>query len=83
MNAGNQAVKRSECRYMGVVGTHAGNGNRCSECRYMVVGIVPLVHKGHPCRELNQHSPHHNHVPNFPVFPVWFQFSVGFNSLYG
>ena len=49
----------------------------------MVVGILPLVQKGHPCRELDQHTPHHNHVPAFPVFPLWFQFPVVFSSLHG
>ena len=24
-----------------------------NESRYMVIGIVPLVQKGHPCKELN------------------------------
>ena len=35
----------------------------CSECRYMVVGIIPLVQKGHPCRELNP-TGNWNHAGN-------------------
>ena len=39
---------------MVVVGTYAGNyTGKPRKCRYMVVGIIPFVHKGHLCRELN------------------------------
>ena len=42
---------------MAVQGTHAGNhAGKCRECRQIVEGTVPLVPKGHPCKELNPHK---------------------------
>ena len=38
---------------MGVVGIHTGERR---ECRYMMVGTVPLEQKGHPHKELSPHK---------------------------
>ena len=46
-----------ESRYIGVVGTRAGNHTgKCRVCRYMMVGTVPLVQESHPHRDLSPHK---------------------------